>query len=433
MPHLSGRILCFTFAAVTQFGQASAATCSHPAVADELSFWLGREGPLSVASPALTALRARLGWASLRLVMQNAAAPGRGSLLDIGDVTSVFHAAFVVGGARGLLDLLEMIPFKVACERELARIGLADADHALGLAPKAQSGITYSPAFLEKRGYPLPNSSTAPAAAWPYTVQGGLWRIRHWAGEYLAAQARAHTIDAATVVWWTQQQQKCRGADFATVGVEHAVVWYEVATAKLISGQDFPSLATARWCHRYFTGEAEWVKTVRTDLGRECRHAVGHGVFYWLAFSKSTHPEVAHGYASLQHTLRTVGPDALQLTTTEMELGIRVCSNASNRFLASDCINGLFHSYDLISPRPNASLKPASAIGTAFLRNHRLGAVPVELSQLVGKAPQVRWATSRNLPESLTGNYSRYSLLAACDPTLEICHGAEEFDEDEDV
>lgn len=219
--------------------RAGAYTCSHPKSDDD--FWYGKAGPLPVGGPTLLGLRARLAAASVRLIMQNDGAPGRGPLLDIGDMRDIFHAAFAMGGARGLLDLLEQEPYERETRVAAARLSPFNGT-VVHRAYKTQLGILYDPKFLVRYGYEwaaaVPDQPWSPGAAYYpklAMVQGGLWWVRHWAGEFLGEQiVRRRHIDAAEVVWWLQAQQFCRRADFTTVSIEHGVIWYVVAAADLI-------------------------------------------------------------------------------------------------------------------------------------------------------------------------------------------------------
>ncbi len=100
-----------------------------------------------------------------------------------------------------------------------------------------------------------------------------------------------------------------------------------------------------------------WIPTVRTDLGRECRHAFGHAVYYWLAMRDQPARRL-RGFSSFGHTLRVGGPRGLQLSKREMDAGIATCADAAamHPSLVTDCINGLFHSYGAMSPRPDAAI-----------------------------------------------------------------------------
>ena len=343
---------------------AGAYSCSHPNSDDD--FWYGKAGPLLVGGPTLLGLRARLAAASVRLIMQNDAAPGRGPLLDIGDMSAIFHAAFATGGARGLLDLLEQGLYERETTAAVARLGPFNGT-VVHRAYKAQLGILYDPKFLVRHGYEwaaaVPDHAWSPRAAY-YSklavVQGGLWWVRHWAGEFLGEQIlRRRHIDAVEVVWWLQAQQLCRRADFATVAMEHGVIWYVVAAGNLIRAEgSYPAAHAAKWCGRYALGMGRWYPTVRTDLGRECRHGFGHAVYYWLAMRDQPARRL-RGFSSFGHTLRVGGPRGLQLSKKEMEAGIATCADAValHPSLVTDCINGLFHSYDTMSPRSDAALK----------------------------------------------------------------------------
>ena len=100
-----------------------------------------------------------------------------------------------------------------------------------------------------------------------------------------------------------------------------------------------------------------WIPTVRTDLGRECRHSFGHAVYYWLAMRDQPARRL-RGFSSFGHTLRVGGPRGLQLSKKEMDAGIATCADAAamHPSLVTDCINGLFHSYGAMSPRPDAAI-----------------------------------------------------------------------------
>ena len=84
--------------------------------------------------------------------MQNDGAPGRGPLLDIGDMRDIFHAAFATGGARGLLDLLEQGLYERETTAAVARLGPFNGT-VVHRAYKTQLGILYDPMFLVRYGH----------------------------------------------------------------------------------------------------------------------------------------------------------------------------------------------------------------------------------------------------------------------------------------
>ena len=390
---------------------ASAATCNHP-VAPADSFWYGSDGPLSVTHATLKALRLQAAKASLRLIMDAHSASGRGPLLNISDLVSAFNGAFAAGGARGLIDLLDMVQFAACFQKEHNAIDIPGS--VARFAPKAQTGLLYDPAFLVRFGYSWAAniSRDDPAVAF---VQGGLWWIRHWAGEYLAEQISRHPqVTAADVIWWLQIQQKCYGADFATVAVEHSVIWYTVANEGLIMGEAFPEALTAKWCHRYYAGSGEWVSTVRSDLGRECRHAVGHAVYYWLIMRNRPLRQL-QGFASLNYTLRVLPHcplcnNGVPLESEEIELGMRVCQSASNQHLVADCVNGLAHSYMAMAPVPNETLMAFyDRRGTNMVNLQRTdpASIPAEARPFL-KRPLLNYTTVRTDSPIPFGSFKTY-------------------------
>ena len=366
-------------------------TCSHPR--NGSAFWFGRDGPLAVSHPTLQALRARLAWESAQLMLLGASAAGDGELLDLGDgVCPIFQAAFRAGGARGLLDLLERAYIFQHSTAVFQRMGM---EGVVSLAHRPAYGLEYElpplpPSPDEKRRAAALNSTAkgtrdvGPQAN-RYGIQGGLWWLRHWAGEWLASQAARDNIDPAALVWWTQEQQKCGHSDFITVAVEHAIVWYQIAmSSHAFTSGEYPGETLALWCHEYATG-GRFSTGLHTDLGRECRHAFGHAVYYWLALG--THQPARRRRYTQCHTMRTVGTAALQLDDASMHDGIHTCQAAPGKAAIEDCMNGLFHSYDWISPRPNTSALVSYKAKKGTFMGTPHGELPKALAVLAASSP----------------------------------------------
>ena len=80
------------------------------------------------------------------------------------------------------------------------------------------------------------------------------------------------------------------------------------------------------------------MEQLKTDVAYECRHAVGHAVFYSLALrEQNLRPDVCNQFRPGSYTL---GMDFLRLAG-------RICRSGGDA-LAVHCMNGVEHSYNLL-------------------------------------------------------------------------------------
>ena len=403
--HAMLRLWLLIVGAARLAGAVSCAWTPPTGTASSVVTFLGSTAAAAVQPAAeadLRALRRRLAAVSIGLVTDSssnaaAAAAAKGAIMEISSVCRIFDAAMRLGGARSLLDLLEVDVF---LEESTAAAVAARMVNNISIAKARRKGQAL---------YYQVSAAIEPASEY---VQGGLWWLRHWAGEFLQRRAAAESIDTSTLLDWVHQQQMCKQVDFAAVSFEHAVVWNSLASSSSSKGQgelggtrpSYPTTAAKAWCaaRQPFSDEAatdaqnEAVlrasRFLQTNLVRECLHSFGHAVFYALLASSSQALREATGTLPC-HTLR---PRGFTMPAPTMEQGLSICARAPNWAHTGNCINGLMHSYGLLAvpSERNESL--------LALANQMLGGVPgggamPEFGQRRGAGPDEDGAARKHL------------------------------------
>ena len=98
----------------------------------------------------------------------------------------------------------------------------------------------------------------------------------------------------------------------------------------------YPTELADTWCHDYQNG----AKKVRydVDVAKECRHGIGHAVFYVL---------VAELFGQPLRACTQFRPRSFTLDETILENARSICEHGSNGAEKKNCLNGAEHSYNL--------------------------------------------------------------------------------------
>ena len=148
----------------------------------------------------------------------------------------------------------------------------------------------------------------------------------------------ARIATAAELIAEIQAVQRLADADFAAVGAEHAAIWHLVG-ARGGELTDYPRDQAALWCHgmtEHFVRAGD-----SAAMGRECRHAFGHAVFYNVALR----PFGAYGREAC-HQFR---PYSYTLDAASLARATAICDGAQTDALRSDCKDGVSHSAMLMT------------------------------------------------------------------------------------
>lgn len=349
-------------------------------------FW---DGPLGFNGNNMASLRNILARTGAQLM--TSVQIGGPAQLDIAAVYAIFEAALRQGGARGLLDLLDMRFYSADLVQDaLARAG--EETMVSTYEPHLGHAVELIDARFNKK-WTVPHHASnvkcgfiCPSGV--FHLPGGLWWLRHWAGEFLVLQARKAGVTSDDLVQFVIEQQTCPNADFVTVGVLHSVVWSSVVLERLEAplAPLEPYLLMERYCyaggHRtdsmhmaYMTGVNQtmskpgsssakpFISRVGIDPHKECCHAVGHSVFYATAMRVQAQENITGLESFLSPHGFTIRPRSFRLPNFAMREAIHACQVSSNpsSFNRTDfhlhmCIDGLQHSYFILSEKPDKEI-----------------------------------------------------------------------------
>lgn len=179
-------------------------------------------------------------------------------------------------------------------------------------------------------------------------VHGGLWWLRHYAGAFLAEKAMevAPATGPTALINWIQNTKRGLSPknDFALTAALHGAIFHTLAT---LSHQkpitSYPAELAQKWCPDKYT-------TVHFNY--ECRHGVGHGIYYVVALS---HSELANYSASNQlrpYSYQISKPDVVAIQHICHEAG-RIPTAAPTSF-SKGCFSGTGHSMLLFDTKYTA-------------------------------------------------------------------------------
>tara|TARA_B110001452_G_scaffold251253_1_gene240166 strand:+ start:713 stop:2467 length:1755 start_codon:yes stop_codon:yes gene_type:complete len=331
----------------------------------------------------LPELRLRLARLSVRMLPGgDASQDASGSvspLVSIDGVCEVFDAALALGGATAVLQLVNRDAFYHATVSAIAESERA-SELEVRVAPEGGWGLTYhragSGGTRDVNGQTIAEVAakvwlgdgaqlrlvTMATLSW---LHGGVWWLRHYAGVFLAQRVLEGfripelpaSDDAATeLILWLQKPATYQllWSDFALIASLHGAILQTIANLTRVGDSSmlsYPAVLAQRWC-------PDGVINVY-----ECRHGVGHGIFYTIIMRR---PELA-GYSLCQQlrpfTLATISP-------SEWETSEAICAEAdalqtSQRTFTfgHGCRSGFGHSHWLFEPTLAAYGVAASEAG----------------------------------------------------------------------
>ena len=285
-------------------------------------------------------------------------------MLNISTICTIFEELAQLVGVHGLLspDIL----------------GAYLWNHALEAAA-AEQGVTI---LFEEKDYILKivgASGGSPSGGfdtYPNGIhcRGCAWWIRHYLGAWLAERVAQGPIpmygagddrmvqDAAGLGQIIRDEQNGEWPSFGTISAQHGAIWHIIAAyysplARQTSGeprvfdaypQAFAEVMCAdalwndavNWNIREDSSRAEWDENEPGFIGYECRHAVGHAVFYTLAMEEMG---IANPTACVQ-----IGPATHTLSAAALQRANDICDGGWSDTMRDGCRTGVGHSYSLL-------------------------------------------------------------------------------------
>ena len=183
------------------------------------------------------------------------------------------------------------------------------------------------------------------------TSSGSIWWLRHWLGAITAdkilrdgslllgpdSDERIH--DAPTLFEEYRRMQRVQFPDILSYHAEHGFDWHFVASTRP-DMVEYPADLLGSFCPG-LSDVDEYVEVVNNDVAKECRHGLGHAVYYVLAVRQLN----IQDQFSVRHQFRPgVGFFLKNETICE---GYKVCGQAPTQKAERDCIGGLKHSMRL--------------------------------------------------------------------------------------
>jgi len=194
--------------------------------------------------------------------------------------------------------------------------------------------------------------------------QGCLFWPRHYVGSFLAK--KLHEDGVLLIHGESRPKQVLHGmhdflnyvrsemrkddADYIVTSITHGSIWHTVAVKYGPDLDEYPMADAKDWC-----GDLLWTTPWFDDefkdwhfeggdafIGQECRHGIGHGVFYAMAL-KSRGLTSADYDACMQYR-----PYSWTMPWQAKEEADQICETADGDMIVSDCKDGVSHSYELM-------------------------------------------------------------------------------------
>ena len=186
--------------------------------------------------------------------------------------------------------------------------------------------------------------------------RGCLWWLRHFLGAFLAEKVaegplrlagpedpgRISTADELQTE--IRYQQRRPDADYVTVAAQHGSIWHTIAMehqGNMPALNRYPLARVEALCgeHLYDEDHANQVEQLNTDIAYECRHAVGHAVFYTVALREQN----MYPRSCLQFR-----PGSYTMHAENWDVAGSICWTAPEQELWWRCKQGTEHSYNLL-------------------------------------------------------------------------------------
>lgn len=296
----------------------------------------------SVPIPTIEDLRRMAASASIILLQQTSGSPE----VDIGPLCDVIDISIEAVGVRGLLrEVFETQSFRhevVSAARKYHVLPGLDTEFGEHHMNVFYSGLINDPPTGGNRAH----------------CTGCLWWIRHYVGAAIADRLlRTGSLsldgrgdhgqritDAKSFMRELQDLQRLPDSDFVTISTEHAFAWHTLAALRPGLPDGYPTDLLEEWCGDYVHAGI-WQENLDTDLGRECRHAFGHAVFYAVMRGSRINISDKEHYSA-----RTQFRPHMYDTPKELfEKMKQICEDAPiNDVSRNECYGGINHSRDLL-------------------------------------------------------------------------------------
>jgi hypothetical protein len=194
-----------------------------------------------------------------------------------------------------------------------------------------------------------------------YQCTGCIWWLRHWLGAITAdklvrdgflrlqkSSKDERIYDAASFLKELQRMQRVPDPDILPFHAQHGFDWHYIALTRP-DLDEYPLDLAEAFCGNLLV-EDEYIEAVSNDIGRECRHGFGHAMFYILTLRENG----GLGNFSVRKQLRPYGGFVLKDEDTICE-GYKICEQAPNQKVETECRGGMRHSAGLYDIRRNAT------------------------------------------------------------------------------
>ena len=192
--------------------------------------------------------------------------------------------------------------------------------------------------------------------------QGCLFWTRHYAGSFLAKRLHldgflylhgAHRPDEKVIgmhdfLNLVRDEMRKPHADYIVTSITHGAIWHTVALKYGPDLEYYPMDDAWDWCGSLLTGQDEFKEwwgfpDGDTFIGQECRHGIGHGVFYATALW-------ARGLTSADYdACIQYRPYSWTLPDYALDRANAICDTANDFMIRQDCRDGVSHSYELMT------------------------------------------------------------------------------------
>lgn len=140
-------------------------------------------------------------------------------------------------------------------------------------------------------------------------------------------------------------------ADYIVTSITHGSIWHTVAAEWGPTLTTYPIDSARKWCG-HLLETVPWENDEFKDwhfeggdafIGQECRHGIGHGVFYAIALASRGLTSADYD-ACVQYR-----PYSWTLPAQAHQRAHAICETAPHFMIVQDCKDGVDHSYELMT------------------------------------------------------------------------------------
>ena len=299
------------------------------------------------SSPTIEDVRLQLAATSIDMMQKDTlAAANQSQIIDIGPLYNLIDSALDELGVQGVyIDLFESRAFVDMVNKAAKSMGVENLKVSFMKKTDAQPVVAYQG---------VPNDRTL-----NNLCSGCKWWLNHFVGAITAekllregslrlAQGSAEAItDASSFMKELQRIERSKEPDIMVFHAQHGFIWQYLATKKP-NLDEYPLEEAIAFCGELLYKD-EYIGAVSNDMGRDCRHGFGHGVYFTLALQQMKLSADSAAFNMLQSARFQVRPSAHFFLNEEYICkASKICNGAPNEKSLQECKGGFRHSVRIL-------------------------------------------------------------------------------------